>query len=90
MAMKRIALLLALALLAAPAAADHGVKRKEGGEQQRCRNANDPAKCEARIAAQDACKDKPAQEQKSCIAERVCAGASDPARCRANETARRN
>jgi hypothetical protein len=86
--MNRIALLLAFALLAAPAAADHGVKRNESGGQQHCRNAKDPAKCEARASAQEACKDKPAEEQKSCVADRVCTDAGDPKRCRANETAR--
>jgi hypothetical protein len=85
---RRFAVFLALALLAAPAAADHGVKRNEGGGQQRCRNANDPAKCEARVAAQEACRDRPAEEQKSCVADRVCADAGDPKRCRANEAAR--
>jgi len=85
----RIALLLAFTLLAAPAAADHGVKRNEGGGQLHCRNANDPAKCEARAAAQEACKDKAEADRGACVAERVCADASDPARCRAREAARK-
>lgn len=86
---RRIAVMLAFASCALPAAADHGVKRDVGGGQQHCRNAGDPAKCEARAAAQEACKDRPAEEQTSCVAERVCADASDPKRCRAREAARK-
>jgi len=83
----RLAILLAIAMFAAPAAADHGVKRDFGGKE-RCRNANDPAKCQARAAAQEACKDKAEGDRQACAAERVCAGESDPARCRAHEMKR--
>jgi len=86
-----IASILGLMLLASGTAdADHGVKRSYGGEgEQRCRNASDPAKCESRAAAQEACKAKPEAEQPDCVAERVCVDAKNPERCRANERSRK-
>lgn len=82
--------MLGLALMAPGLSqADHGVKRNQAtGGEQRCRNASDPARCEARAAAKEACKAKPEAEQPNCVAEHVCAGAKNPDRCRSNEISR--
>ena len=83
---KFAATLLASALLAGPAMADHGVKRSDRGGANRCRNAGDPAKCEARNAAigaaEESCKDKAGAEKKGCIENAVCGKAADAERCR--------
>jgi hypothetical protein len=80
------AAILSSALMAGPAAADHGVKRGDGGGANRCRNANDLAKCEARnaalSAAEESCKDRTGAEKRTCVEDAVCSKAKDPERCR--------
>ena len=84
--MKRIVIALLASLFVLPALADHGIKRGDGNGVNRCRNAQDQAKCEAREAkiesAKAACKDKPAAEIEACVTGAVC-GEGSGKRCRA-------
>jgi hypothetical protein len=69
-----------------PAAADHGIKRDNSTGANRCKNADDPAKCEARnaavSAAEESCKDKAGAEKETCVENAVCAKAQNPENCR--------
>lgn len=56
-----------------------------------CSKAKDPSRCEARIAARAACKDKRGDAKRSCmkayVARPDCSRASDPKACTARQLA---
>lgn len=57
-----------------------------------CGKARNPAQCEARLKAREACKDKKGPDRRACIDDNLpapdCAKAKSPQRCEARQKAR--